>query len=83
MITGDDPSVGVYFVDVDGDSTKAPATAFLNNGDTEIDLIIPDLRPGIYRLKIITISSGGAKPLIKPRSCIYDVLFAVDPTPTP
>jgi hypothetical protein len=79
-VDGTDPSVGIYFVDADDDKTKVSAGAFINNGDKEVDIIVPNLAPGVYLLEITTMSSGGTL-LTTPRSYLYDVpLTVVAPT---
>lgn len=72
-ITGDNPTVGLYLLHNEtGKEIHFPSTALLSNGDTTLELIVPELAAGSYQLKITTQYSGNGKPLVKPRSYQYE-----------
>lgn len=72
-ITGDSPTVGLYLLHNETDKEiQFPPSALLANGDTKLELIIPELAAGSYQLKVTTQYSGNGKPLVKPRSYTYE-----------
>lgn len=72
-ITGDNPTVGLYLLHNEtGNEIQFPPSALLANGDTKLELIVPELAAGSYQLKVTTQYSGNGKPLVKPRSYTYE-----------
>jgi hypothetical protein len=72
-VAGDDPSVGVWLANVDGNQPpyKLEADLIVNNNPSKLLLLIPtDLDPGTYRLKIVTQFSPGHQ-LKAPREVVY------------
>lgn len=78
-ITGNDPSVGVYFVNAEtGSELQLSTPQLYENGNATIRLFVPELAPGTYLIKIITQYSGNNIPLSQARSSIYPHLLFVD-----
>lgn len=78
-ITGNDPSVGVYFVHTEsGSEIHLRPTDCYDNGNATVRIFVPDLAPGTYQLKIITQYSGNATPLTQARLLLYPNLLNVD-----
>ena len=78
-IIGNDPSVGVYFINTENSSEiHLRSTDFYENGNATVKLFVPELAPGTYQLKIITQYSGNTIPLTQARSFFYQHLFHVD-----
>jgi hypothetical protein len=57
-LVGDEPSVGVYFIAVDGTEVKVDSTDIVENKPSEALIMIPTLGAGEYTLRIITQYSG-------------------------
>ncbi len=72
-VTGDDPSVGVYLVNVDnGTENKLEAEYIVTNDPSKLMLLVPvDMAEGAYRLKIVTQFSSGNKILKAPREAMF------------
>lgn len=68
-IEGDDPSVGIFFVDEDGTETQVPMAQVAVNNPSELRFIVPaTLEDGTYTLRIVT-QYANTKTLLKsPRS---------------
>jgi hypothetical protein len=80
-LAGDDPSVGVSFIDANDGHTLVPKAAVSRNGDRRIDLVIPLLPAGVYRVKVTTMHSSSKALLAAPRDYTYPVDLTVDVTP--
>jgi hypothetical protein len=72
-VTGDKPSVGVYFINAESaEEIKLEADFIVTNDPSKLLLLVPaDLAPGAYRLKVVTQFSSGNKLLKAPREAIY------------
>ncbi len=72
-VAGEDPSVGVYLVNVDnGAETKLEAEYVVTNEPSKLMLLIPaDLAEGAYRLKVVTQFTGASKLLKSPREAVF------------
>lgn len=78
-ITGDNPSVGLYLRHNEtGNEIHFPPTVLFANGDTKLELIVPQLAAGSYQLKVTTQYAGNGKPLAQPRSYIYEHTLYAD-----
>lgn len=78
-ITGDNPSVGLYLRHNEtGNEIHFPPTVLFANGDTKLELIVPQLAAGSYQLKVTTQYAGNGKPLAQPRSYTYEHTLYAD-----
>jgi hypothetical protein len=78
-ITGDNPSVGLYLRHNEtGNEIHFPPTVLFANGDTKLELIVPQLAAGSYQLKATTQYAGNGKPLAQPRSYTYEHTLYAD-----
>ncbi|MEA4983672.1 MAG: DUF4469 domain-containing protein [Paludibacter sp.] len=69
-IVGEDPSVGIYFINVSTNAqTKVSANEIALNQNNKLIIVIPLLEKGEYRLKVVTQYSANSVQLVKPRSC--------------
>ncbi|GHT93049.1 hypothetical protein FACS1894140_5860 [Spirochaetia bacterium] len=76
-IAGDNPAVGVAFLDADGEATLIAPTAISRNGVNEIDFVIPNLSPGAYRVRVTTMYAGSGTLLASPRTCMFPTPLTV------
>jgi len=77
-VTGEDPSVGVFFVnDVLQERTKVEASDIVTNNPSELIVVIPALAAGTYRIEIIT-QYAGSIILKEPRVATFDRELAVE-----
>lgn len=69
-VEGDDPSVGIFFVDEDGTETQVPMGQVAVNNPSELRFIVPStLTDGTYTLRIVTQFANSGTHLLKtPRS---------------
>jgi hypothetical protein len=76
-IAGDDPAVGLFF---ESESGGAPVPVeqsdIVVNHPAELIAVIPNLAPGVYRLKIVTQYSSG-KNLKHPHTVTFDKPLSV------
>jgi hypothetical protein len=70
-IAGNDPSVGLYFVPVEGDPVKVDPTDIVVNNPAELIAVIPPLAAGIWRVRVITQYTGG-KALKVPHTFTFE-----------
>lgn len=71
-LIGEEASVGVYFIGVDGSEVKVDATDIVENKPSEVIVVIPALTAGEYTLRLITQFSRSGTPSKK----VYTVDFA-------
>ncbi|MDR1865792.1 MAG: DUF4469 domain-containing protein [Bacteroidales bacterium] len=77
-LAGENPEVGVYFVnEATGEQTKVAADEVVNNKPSELVIIIPELAPGLYALKVITQFTGNTVLLKEPRTISFDKILNV------
>jgi hypothetical protein len=77
-IAGDNPANGVYFIDENGNREKVDVSDVVINNPSELMILIPALRTGVYQLEVTTqFSSGGGQVLNEPRSVLFDRLLNV------
>jgi hypothetical protein len=71
-ITGEDPSVGLFFApDAGGVPVPVDMSDLVINRPGELIAVIPNLAPGVYRVRIVTQYSGGS--LLKhPHTLTFD-----------
>jgi hypothetical protein len=74
---GDDPRVGVFFTDINGNDTQVPMDTIAENGSTKLIGKIPILAPGVWHLKIVTLQASGGTFLKEPRTILYPVDLTV------
>ncbi|MFY7815282.1 MAG: DNA-binding domain-containing protein, partial [Chryseobacterium taeanense] len=71
-VAGDDPSVGVYFVEVTMQArTKIDSSDIVTNNPSEVIVVIPELLSGIYNLEIVTQFTDSSM-LKQPRTALLD-----------
>ena len=76
-IAGDNPAVGVYFINQDTQArTKVDASDIVNNNPSELIIIIPALVPGEYQLEVVT-QYAVSSMLNTPRSDVFDKILTV------
>jgi hypothetical protein len=76
-IVGERDAVGVFFVGEDGAETPAAEHALSRNGEKQLDVVVPALAPGLWRVKVVTQYSSGATLLKIPRSYTFALPLAV------
>jgi hypothetical protein len=80
-LAGDDPSVGLYFVNTaDGAETKAAAESIVENTAGHILALVLPLAAGTYHAKIVTMFTGSGTPLKTPRTAVFDKPLVVPGT---
>lgn len=81
-VSGDDPEVGVYFVnDETGERTKV-SRRLTQNTPSRLIARVPDSLPnGVYHLEIVTQATRGGKLLKAPRTVSYEMPLYVGVTP--
>jgi DNA-binding domain/Domain of unknown function (DUF4469) with IG-like fold len=76
-VTGDDASVGVYFVDTTTqERTKVEQSDIVTNNPSEIIVVIPELAAGTYTIEVLTQYSG-SQSLKEPRTATLDKQLTV------
>ena len=73
----DQPTIGVYFDDDEGDHSRIEAKALAENTAGKIILQVPSLGTGTYRLRIVTQLSNGSSLLKEPRTITFDTDLTV------
>ncbi|MDR2633161.1 MAG: DUF4469 domain-containing protein [Treponema sp.] len=76
-ITGEDPTVGVYFKGSDGAEVKVDATDMVENKPSEVIVVIPALPAGEWTLRLITQYSGSSKEVKKPHTAEFGAVLTV------
>ncbi|MDR1325386.1 MAG: DUF4469 domain-containing protein [Treponema sp.] len=71
-VSGDDPSCGLYLVNVADGSTIKVTGNFVENHPTRLSAQLPALSAGTYHVRILTQFSGGGTSLKDPRRIDYD-----------
>jgi DNA-binding domain/Domain of unknown function (DUF4469) with IG-like fold len=76
-VTGDDASVGVYFVDTTTqERTKVEQSDIVTNNPSEVMVVIPELAAGTYTIEVLTQYSG-SQSLKEPRTATLDKQLTV------
>lgn len=83
QLAGDNPAVGLVFIDADGTETPVTSDLWVINNPSTVTFIIPaELTAGTYTLRLTTQYSGNSKvPLKTPRS-IEKTLYVGTKPPT-
>ena len=77
-IAGDNPNVGVYFINQSTQSRmRVMPTDIIINNPSEVMILTPALPAGTYKLEIVTQFTGGAAVLKEPRTAIFDKVLTV------
>jgi len=76
-LAGDNPGVGVFFVNAAGERTKVDATDIVTNNPSELVIITPALAAGTYTLEVSSQFSGSATTLNQPRTSVFDKILTV------
>ena len=77
-VAGDDPALGVYFVNTANESrTQVDEMDIVTNNPSEVLVVIPDLPAGNYRLEIIT-KFAPNKPLKTANTIVFDRILVVE-----
>ncbi|GAB6391012.1 MAG: DUF4469 domain-containing protein [Treponematales bacterium] len=71
-IAGDDPAVGLFFVNLDSEErTQVDPTDIIENTPSHVIAVVPALSVGSYHVQIVTEYSSG-KSLAAPRTATFD-----------
>jgi hypothetical protein len=77
-LAGDNPSVGVYFInETTGEQIKVEADEIVDNKPSELVIVVPQLNPGLYLVKVITQFSPGSILLKDPRTVTFDKTLTI------
>ncbi|MGL4909035.1 MAG: DNA-binding domain-containing protein [Bacteroidales bacterium] len=78
-ISGEQPTVGVYFIDAKDSNqrTKVDASDIVTNNPSDLVVVIPELPKGSYKLELCTQFSGGGKDLKDARTSIFNKILIV------
>ncbi|WP_262486325.1 DUF4469 domain-containing protein [Flavobacterium sp. B17] len=77
-VTGEDPSVGIYFVDATTQAkTKVEQSDIVINNPSEVMVVIPELPSGSYNLEIVTQFTDRSM-LKQPRTALLDKPLTVE-----
>jgi len=77
-VTGDDASVGIYFVDVATQGrTKVEQSDIVTNNPSEVMVVIPALAAGTYHLEVVTQFTDSSM-LKQPRTALLNKLLTVE-----
>jgi hypothetical protein len=76
-ISGDDPSCGLYLVDIAGGTVQKVLGNFIENNPSRLSVQIPVLSAGAYRVRVITQYSSGSTALKEPRQLDYEAELSV------
>jgi hypothetical protein len=71
----DDPAMGIFFVNAQGQQTRV--TQISQNEPKKLTILAPSLPAGEYALHIVTRYSNGAKHLKDPRTIVYETPLIV------
>jgi len=78
-LAGDNPAVGVYFVNqVTSERVKVETTEIVTNNPAELIIVTPELVAGTYTLEVASQFSGSSNSLLKePRTSVLDKVLTV------
>ncbi|SDI47407.1 protein of unknown function [Chryseobacterium taeanense] len=78
-VAGEDPSVGIYFVNATTHTrTQVDTSDIVTNNPSEVMVVIPELPSGTYNLEIVTQFSKNSAFLKEPRVALLDKLLTVE-----
>lgn len=80
-VEGDDPGVGIFLVDEDGEETRVDERYIVVNDPKRLSFVVPaGLADGTYTLRVVTQSSSNTNKLLKtPRMAETTVYIGVAP----
>jgi hypothetical protein len=76
-LAGENPTVGIYIVDADGETLQVAPAAISHNAPTELVFICPNLDAGVYQVRVRTQYAGGNHELDTPRSYTLEAELTV------
>lgn len=77
-LTGDNPNVGVFFVNqATQERTKVEASEIVNNNPAELIIVTPVLAAGTYLLEVASQFAGGGVNLKEPRTSAFEKILTV------
>ncbi len=77
-VAGDNPANGIFFVDMATQSkTAVELSDIVINNPSEIIVIIPSLKAGVYTLEIVTQYTSGNNLLKEPRTAAFEKVLTV------
>jgi hypothetical protein len=76
-VAGEDPSVGVYFKGADGTEVKVEASDIVENKPSDVIVMIPELAPGTYYLRLTTQFAGRSSSIKKPHTAEFGAALTV------
>jgi hypothetical protein len=77
-LVGDNPTVGVYFVNqITAERTKVDTTDIVDNNPSELVVVIPDLVAGTYTVEVTSQFSGSSTPLKEARTSNFNKVLTV------
>ena len=81
-VVGSDPSVGIYFIDAEGEETQVTEDFWSVNQPKTLSFVVPaGLENGVYTLRITTQYSGKNNTYVRtPRTVERTVYVGVEPT---
>ncbi|MDR1219793.1 MAG: DUF4469 domain-containing protein [Treponema sp.] len=81
-VTGDEPSVGVWFKGADGVEIQVDETDIVENKPSEVIVMIPALAAGEWTLRLTTQFSGSGTDAKKPHTAEFGAVLTVPAEPT-
>jgi hypothetical protein len=76
-VSGDDPAVGIFFKAADGAEVKVSPVDLVENKPSEVIVLIPDLAPGQWTIRLGTQFSGSSTESKKPHSTEFAAVLTV------
>lgn len=77
-LAGDNPAVGVYFVNqATQERTKVETSEIVNNNPAELIIVTPVLAAGSYLLEVTSQFAGNSVLLKEPRTSLFDKILTV------
>jgi len=77
-LAGDNPAVGVYFVNqTTQERTKVETSEIVTNNPAELIIVTPVLVAGTYMLEVVSQFAGGGINLKEPRTSAFDKVLTV------
>ena len=72
VVEEDQPTIGVYLDDSEGDHSRIEAKSLGENTSGKIILQVPNLSAGTYHLRIVTQVTNGSVLLKEPRTIYFE-----------
>jgi hypothetical protein len=77
-IAGDDPAVGVWFIDEASVRTVVDMRDVVDNDPSTLTILTPSIPAGNYFIEVVTQSGTGGKTVKEPRSYKFEILMTVE-----